>query len=310
MKIIFLATCAFKGLTLIPNTLAAPIPVTFTLDPARSSVTMSGTVQGNTITQQGAGSLTTRYTGALKTELRADSIQFTTASFVDAQVNGNWEPKIGGAAGTDPADYGGQASNFFATVKAALRNLLLNVTSATLPVSGTNFNASAIEFAFPASSSSSLDYRVTGLTSDSGTRTLSGVASNAVGSTGTLVTAGDRQELTIPIDTTFQFNLITPNDVTLRLTGSLVGTRPFGDTERLQTLISLSGNTVTLEWQSAANESNNIESSVDLKIWAPREQGVLSSGPVTTWTASKSGPVEFFRRKRTGAPSSASRNPI
>ncbi|MGI8603865.1 MAG: hypothetical protein ACR2OZ_12830 [Verrucomicrobiales bacterium] len=302
MKIIFLATCAFKGLTLIPNTLAAPIPVTFTLDPARSSVTMSGTVQGNTISQQGAGSLTTRYDGTLKTDLRGNSIQFTTGSFVDAEVNGNWEPKIGGAAGNDPADYAGQALNLFATVKAALRNLLLNVTSQALPVSGTNFNASAIEFAFPSSGSSSLDYRVTGLITDSGTRTLSGLASNAVGSTGTLVTAGNRQELTIPIDATFQFNLFAPNDVTLHFTGSLVATRPFGDTERLQTLVSLSGNTVTLEWQSAANESNNIESSVDLKIWAPREQGVLSSGPVTTWTATKTGPVELFRRKRTGTP--------
>src|SRR5262245_37020967 len=91
-------------------------PVSFVIDPTVSSVRLSGTVNylgSHTIEQQGAGSLTTTYQGTVAANYDpADgangSLQFVTAGTnVTANNSGNWQPRSGGASGSEAANYGG-----------------------------------------------------------------------------------------------------------------------------------------------------------------------------------------------------------
>src|SRR4029453_1244994 len=77
--------------------------VTFTIDPAQSSISLAGTVVGATIKEQGSGSLTTRFSGSVTAELTDSTITFTDAGLVMADNNGEWEPKTNGAAGKELA---------------------------------------------------------------------------------------------------------------------------------------------------------------------------------------------------------------
>jgi len=115
---------------------------------------------------------------------------------------------------------------------------------------------------------------------------------------GSLVTQGTVQTLTVPIDATYRLEVLSPDDVIVNFKGTLVATRTLPATTGIfQTLISLAGNTVTLTWSSNPGDKNNIESSIGLSMWGQRGPTVISTGPTTTWTAPKSGPVEFFRRR-------------
>ena len=62
----------------------------------QSNIAASGTVTFSGVTsniqQQGTGSLTTNYSGTIKTDRETSSISFLTGSSVLANVNGNWKP--------------------------------------------------------------------------------------------------------------------------------------------------------------------------------------------------------------------------
>lgn len=76
------------------------------LDPARSSVTLSGNVGGSMMRQQGTGSLTTRYSGGVILDfVPGVSVQFLPGGMVSAVNSGNWQPGAAGVAGSAPANY-------------------------------------------------------------------------------------------------------------------------------------------------------------------------------------------------------------
>src|SRR6187397_1540087 len=77
---------------------AAAISRDYTIDPAQSSITISGTVfsadlnQTKNIVEQSAGSLTTSYTGAIKSNRELSTFTLVGGSNVDASVKGNYQP--------------------------------------------------------------------------------------------------------------------------------------------------------------------------------------------------------------------------
>src|SRR5262245_4733004 len=94
---------------------AVPALYRFTILPDVSSLSLSGNVAVHRIEEQGPGSLTTRFGGAVLVDFDpgAERISFlrdgTTAV---AEDSGSWAPLPGGAPGTAPANYGGRVSVF------------------------------------------------------------------------------------------------------------------------------------------------------------------------------------------------------
>src|SRR4051794_36431308 len=74
----FNVLAVFSGLLVLPA-LNGSAQV-FTLDPEQSLITISGTVVGGAITNQGPGSLTTKFGGTIRLTVSGDSLQFTGQS--------------------------------------------------------------------------------------------------------------------------------------------------------------------------------------------------------------------------------------
>ena len=183
-------------------------PVVFNLDPARSSITLSGSVVGNAFKEQGPGSLITSFSGTIAANLTGSTIQFIGGSAIDALSSGNWQPTTNGAAGNAPADYGGTAGNFLATAFAAGRNILVDVFSGPLPMTSGSFDSSRLAFSFPTNATSVLDYRVTGLLSASGSKPLVGLSTNRITTVATLTTTAAGETITLPVDVEFFLILV------------------------------------------------------------------------------------------------------
>src|SRR5262249_59389540 len=112
----------------------------FSIVTNQSSITLSGTVDSALgsapIQAQKTGSLTTGYTGTIKTDLFASGISFLSGSTIDANVNGSWMPLADATDGSAPADYGAKATFLlFITVNFAGRNLVAGLTSEIVPIS-------------------------------------------------------------------------------------------------------------------------------------------------------------------------------
>ena len=93
----------FLCLTIV-SAIAAHADV-FTINPALSSLTLSGSTNGSPFMQQGVGSLVTSYFGTIDASFNASSITFNSA-LVTANNSGSWQPAAGGVAGSEPANYG------------------------------------------------------------------------------------------------------------------------------------------------------------------------------------------------------------
>ncbi len=198
----------------------------FTIDSSRSSITLSGTALGYPLVEQSAGSLTSQFSGSVNATVTDTSVAFGGLSLISVKNNGNWQPKSGGEPGSDPANFGGQASaGFLGSVLAAMRNSLLDVTSAVLPVTGGNFDSGSILYQFVAGSGGALDYNIAGLFATKGSIALAGLATNRVTSLASLTTAGGTQTLTIPVTADFYFKLLSANDTKLTVTGQIVATQ-------------------------------------------------------------------------------------
>ena len=61
----------------------------FSIDPTRSSLTLSGSILGNTVSPQGTGSLTAAYAGTIQATQAVGTIQFTGQSLITAETNGS-----------------------------------------------------------------------------------------------------------------------------------------------------------------------------------------------------------------------------
>lgn len=121
---------------------SVPAIMNFTLDTPNSKLSLGGDVDGNAITQQGANSLVTTYSGTVRVDadFSNNTIEFVnTGSSMKANNSGTWKPAVGGGAafvpGSAPANYGGNVTVTVATVVAG-RNLAAVFTSAPLPLAG------------------------------------------------------------------------------------------------------------------------------------------------------------------------------
>ncbi|MDW8263198.1 MAG: hypothetical protein RMJ35_11785, partial [Phycisphaerales bacterium] len=190
-------------MTLLGSTALAN-PATFTIDPTATTVTISGTLAGLPITQQGPGSLTTTYFGAIRAELAPGAVRFVQGGNAVANNSGSWQPAPGGAAGSAPANYGGQVNfGLLGIGRLAIRNLQVDAFSDPIPLASGSFAASQANVI---ANTGTADFRSTLLTgsedlagssgpnSDAGPGSLA-IAANPAAGTGTAT-------LTLPIRAT------------------------------------------------------------------------------------------------------------
>jgi hypothetical protein len=199
---------------------AHALDVTFTLDTPNSVLTMSGNILGSTISAQGTGSLSTTYSGTISAQWTPGTILFTAAE-ADANVNGNWQPLVGGGSGSAPADYGGKVTLMvIITAYLAGRDAEFSLSSAPIALVGNNFDATQVVIT---TTSGSVDYRAGVL--GSGTQSLVGSSgSNQAAAAGSLVVTGNDAVLTLPILYTTEFDIPGYGTGTMTVTGTLVGT--------------------------------------------------------------------------------------
>jgi len=283
--------------------LAPAMADVFTLDTNQSWLTISGTMEGASLVQQGAGSLTTQYGGALEVTQTASSIQFPGQSFIAAMNTGNWQPLPDGSAGVAPANYGAAASlaGGLVKVKAALRSLVLDVTGSAFTLNSTGqFASTNLTFLIPTNANSAFSYRVTGLTDSSGSTALNGQSTNNVTAFATLVTTEEAQILTIPVNAQFTFSANSTNDTILNLAGQLVAFRTAAAVATAPVLQSLTVQTqvVTLQWQAPAGQQFQVQSSTDLTAWQTNAVNVTSGSSNYTWSTPATGANGYFRLRQ------------
>lgn len=122
---------------------------TWTVQSASSSLTMSmslssgGTFLGS-MTTQGAGSLTTAYSGSIQTSQNLagglpTDIEIQSASLA-ALNSGNWDPLPNDLPGTAPANYGARIDfGFIGTNFLAYRNMIADLSGGPAPLTGTPY---------------------------------------------------------------------------------------------------------------------------------------------------------------------------
>jgi hypothetical protein len=118
-----------------------PLMFAFSIDSVNSSLSLSGDVDGSPIQPQGAGSLTTSYSGTIAAvwDREAGTINFLAATSDAVAANsGSWQPLPGGGGGSAPANYGGQVNTLFVTGRAALREMHAALSTST-PLTLTGF---------------------------------------------------------------------------------------------------------------------------------------------------------------------------
>jgi len=269
----------------------------FTIDPQQSLVTIAGTVVGGTITNQGPGSLTTKFGGTIRATVSGGSIQFKGQSQLLGQTNGSWQPLADGTGGSAPANYGGYASVGFAAGNAALRDLLFDVISPQLGLTNGQFASASLTFLFPSNATSTLAYNVTGLINKHGVIALSGYATNKITALSSLTTAGPQgqQVLTIPVDATYYFTALTANDTVIRLTGQLVAVAAGGSTPLEVQSFAVQQQSILLQWQGSPGSQFQVQSSTDLNAWQTNAIITTPASGSYTWTGGISGPLQFFR---------------
>src|SRR4051812_40000238 len=198
----------------------------------QSSIALSGTVTtalGTApIQAQGPGSLTTTYSGTIKTDREPGTLAFLTGSTIDANVNGSWKPLSDGSDGSAPADYGAKATYLFVlTTNFAGRDLVAGLTSGAIPIDATghvDLSTTTVQFV-----SGNLAYRGPG-GDPVGTASIAGAESLLSGSGSlTYVTQASQvtETLTLPVSATFVLQPDTSTTVNLTLTGQLVGTATY-----------------------------------------------------------------------------------
>jgi hypothetical protein len=204
--------------------LPTTLPLSFAIDSPSSSLTLSGDVGGTALQQQGAGSLTTHYSGTVAAvwDRAAGTINFVSAgSDAVAANSGSWQPLPGGGSGSAMANYGAQVSlGLFGTARAALRETHASLSTSTpLSLTGTG----------PYSFASTQRFTVTRGFADynaslgSGRADLSGnSADNTSATSGTLADLGNgNYRVMLPVDVTIT-TTVSGQPAHLRIQGTIV----------------------------------------------------------------------------------------
>lgn len=264
----------------------------FTIDPSQSRITLSGTVEGLVFSAQQLGSLTTTYTGNLNATDSGSTIQFTGSSTIAAITNGIWQPGMGGAAGSAPADYGAQVSlPLLGTGYGAGRNIVLDMTSPLLILNGTNFDSSQLVISLVTNSSPVLDYH-TALTS--GAIPVYGRATNSNAAGSFISASGGLTRLVIKISAT----LSVTNNSTLTLTGEIVATNSLlASVPPVITSIVATHQDLVLTVSNATTQSLLL-SSTNLTTWSPDDAAMSTNDGSIIFTTPISGSHKFFRVQR------------
>jgi hypothetical protein len=206
----------------------------FTIDPASSTLSLSGTLVTPLVSQsvapQGAGSLTTSFSGSINTlvDFAASSLLFREAgTSVDAAVSGNWSPLQGGGAGAAPSDYGGQFNAIVDTVFVAVHNMVGTFsTAAPLSLTGigatSNFDSTQ-QLRFTSGTVDYFEPGILGSIIGAGSINLANLTAVNSASDGSLEDlGGGNYRLTVPILVSIETDLAAGYTVTLTMQGSLV----------------------------------------------------------------------------------------
>jgi Putative Ig domain/FG-GAP repeat len=208
--------------------------IDFVVDPSQSSLTLSGNVAGVDIKQQGAGSLTSSYSGTLAADVdfNANTIDISsTGTNLDAAVSGNWKPNVGGGSGTGPADYGGKVHITVipfileGDVFVAIRNTLANMsTSGAVPLNGTGAARTFDSTQALAIIGGTADYDANSLAQGSGTSDMSGNSGINASATASSLTdlGGGSFQLFVPVDLTIN-TTVSGQPATLHMVGQMTG---------------------------------------------------------------------------------------
>lgn len=261
----------------------------FVIDSSQSRITLSGKVEGFAFMAQGPGGLTAAYTGNINAMVSSSTIQFTGSSTISAITNGVWQPAAGGAAGSAPADYGAKATiPLIGTGYGAGRNIVLDVTSASLALAQTNFDSSQLVLSAATNANPAFDYR---LALQGGSISLSGNFTNSIATGSFISTNGSSLQLVIQINTT----LSGTNNSTLTLTGQIVATNSLSVfAAPVITGLVITNQNLVLTVSNVTAQSRLL-SSTDLTAWTPANATLTTNGTFINFTTPMSGPYRFFR---------------
>jgi hypothetical protein len=182
---------------------------TFTIDPSQSSATISGTLAGVALVAQQTGSLTDSFSGGITADLTDTTVQFDSATIMGT-ATGAFLP------GSTSADFAGMVTTFLGTGYAAIRGLGLNLNSGALTLSGDAVDQGSASVSLAAGSK--LD------TSVASNLHMTGALTVPSGTDATIVTNNGVTTLTLTVNYTYTHTLLTTNDTSLTLTGTIVAT--------------------------------------------------------------------------------------
>lgn len=265
---------------------------TFTIDPAQSSVTLSGSVSSAPLSPQGPGSLTTRLEGTLAVETAGGQITLAGGT-IDARTNGVWAPGPFGEAGSAPADFGAQATSPFGAVIGALRDIVMTANSPAITLNGAQFNASSIVFSFPEGSTAALDFDAGVIGRDR--RMLAANATNNAATTGSLTGSAGARVLTIDVKATFVFSLFFQDDSPLTVEGRIVAREGGVQTGPRIVDIDVTPTEVKIT-ADGTTAATKVLSSGNLVSWAEKASTAAALDADTrVYTMARGGKFEFYQ---------------
>src|SRR5262249_31198734 len=196
----------------------------FTIDQANSSLALSGRIGSSNIQQQGAGSLTTRYNGAIVANWDTDAgtIDFVRQGTAATALNsGNWQPNINGGSGSAPANYGARVTIVIITANAAVRSLVVSASTSSpldLTGSGTSFTYSSRQMLHI--NSGFADYNAGSFGSGRADLANNSAQNAASARGGFQQTGSGNYRLTVPVDLTIN-QTVAGMQATLRVQGTI-----------------------------------------------------------------------------------------
>jgi hypothetical protein len=228
---------------------------TFTLQPSALNIAGSRIVYGHAqipISEQAPGSFTTTFEGTIATDI--DPVGHTITFVNDggnltADISGTWQPGVGGANGSAPANYGGQF-RLLGTNYAAIRDLVMGLTQDSMPLTRAGFdpNTGIAMFSFPSTqtitiANGNFDYATALFGNDS--QSAAGLSGSNQTDDGTLQVNGDGTlTLSVPIDAdVLAYDLGNGDGAWIHYNGTLVGTGSLGTSPAVGSFKIISANT-------------------------------------------------------------------
>lgn len=219
----------FAATTLSAASFAQAELVTYTIVPAQSSLTVTGSLTDNTASQQTPGSLTTSYSGTIIANRNPGLIEFPGGSLAAAaNLATQQEPDDDALPGDDNANYGRTAPGpFGSTTLEAIRGLAFDIfddsSGLGIPIVANNFASTSLEFVLDGGESDASFG--TGFNPDidlSGKNTGNGAA----GGQSSVVLVGMIETLTLKFNTgPITYNVFQAGDSSLIFNGQIVATR-------------------------------------------------------------------------------------